>query len=93
MQKERKSNSAHEKTNDKAGKYLQNIWQSKSVVSKKHEQGMPQITHKTKTKMVRNGPLFSYKNAPKGSILPWAVIYNFFLIIMMKSMLCRMFYL
>ena len=49
MQKERKSNSAHEKTNDKAGKYLQNIWQSKSVVSKKHEQGMPQITHKTKT--------------------------------------------
>ena len=49
MQKERKSNSAHEKTNDKAGKYLQNIWQSKSVVSKNHEQGMPQITHKTKT--------------------------------------------
>ena len=49
MQKERQSNSAHEKTNDKTGKYLQSIWQSKSVVSKEHEQGMPQITHKTKT--------------------------------------------
>lgn len=48
------------------------------------------IRHK---RIVRNGPLFSYKNAPKGSILPWAVIYNFFFIIRMKSVLCRMFYL
>lgn len=35
--------------------------------------------------MVRNGLLFSYKNAPKGSALPWAVTYNFFLIIMMEE--------
>lgn len=46
-----------------------------------------------KNKMVRNGLLFSHKNAPKGSILPWTVIYNFFLIIMINSVLCRMFYL
>ena len=47
--KRKEKNSTHEKTNDKTGKYLQNIWQSKNVVSKGPEQGMPQITHKTKT--------------------------------------------
>lgn len=57
------------------------------------EESLAYELHIRQKRMVRNGRLFSYKNAPKGSILPWAVIYNFFFIIRMKSVLCRMFYL